>query len=129
MDLSELHQRYTVASSKASDIGRQLAFAGIAIVWLFSGGDVSPSGGIDVADGLWWPGLLLVLTLGFDFSHAVYAAASWGFYAWLLEGRGMTEDIDAPRALLWPTLGLFWCKLGCLGAAYVFLICYFSSRV
>jgi hypothetical protein len=129
MRLEEIHTRYSAASAKASEVGRQLAFAGIAIVWLFSGGETNDSGGLDIPPDLLRPGLFLVLTLGFDFLHATYAAGAWGAFGRVLERRGRTDHIELPRWIHWPSLFFFWTKLACLGLGYLLLAVYFVDRL
>jgi hypothetical protein len=51
-------------SGKASDISRQLAFAAIAVVWLFK--TDTPTGQITIPPDLIWPGILIVAALAAD---------------------------------------------------------------
>jgi len=63
LSLKEGYDRSGEASDKSSEINRQLAFAGIAIIWVFR----TDSGGRQIVpEELFLPGLLLVLSLSFD---------------------------------------------------------------
>ncbi len=127
---TDIHERYSRASSKAGDIGRQLALAGLAIVWLFGGGGVSADGGLRLhSTGLVWVGLLLVLALGLDFLQYVYGALAWGAYGRYMERRQLPTVNGTPAWLNWVTLALFWGKLASTAGAYVLLTLYFIDRV
>lgn len=120
MQLDEVHDLYDRASAKASDIARQLAFAGIAIVWLFSGATTGATDGLRVPDGLLAAGFVLVLMLSLDFLHAVYRAGAFAAYARYLEWKTAAQDNDgAPAWIHWPSIVLFWGKLIALAVAYV----------
>jgi hypothetical protein len=127
IDLDEARSRYSAASAKASDVARQLAFAGVAIVWLFNGTALGDYG-LRLASDLRWPGALLVLSLLLDFLHAAYQAALWGVVHRTNEKAGKTRNIDVSVFALWPVVGLFWAKLVLLGAGYVLLASYFVQR-
>jgi hypothetical protein len=128
MDLADVQNTYEVASAKASDIARQLAFAGVAIVWLFSG-TTSTDDQLRVTGRLLAAGFFLVIALALDLLHAVYRAAAWGIYGRVLERRGRIRDVDAPAWINWPSIGLFSGKLAALVIAYVLIGLYLAQRL
>ena len=64
MNLQDYRDDFYTYSGKASDISRQLAFAGIAIIWIFK--KKVPATGLTVPSELILPGILIVLALGVD---------------------------------------------------------------
>ncbi|WP_257388639.1 hypothetical protein [Tahibacter caeni] len=81
MKISEMRDQVAFFSAKASDIARQLAFAGIAVIWVFKIGGGS-SGGSEtsppIAPGDLMPAVfLLVSCLACDFLHYIVAALAW----------------------------------------------------
>jgi thiamine transporter ThiT len=72
-------------SGKASDINRQLAFAAIAVIWLFK--TDTPNGQITIPHDLIWPGILIVAALAADLLQYVAGSLIWGSYARYLERR------------------------------------------
>ena len=123
MKLSDLRSDYYELSGKASDVARGLAFAGIAVIWIFkTGSDVAPR----LRPELLPPIGLLSLGLAMDLLQYAYAAAAMAIYARRKEKQlvRLTEDpdFDLPRQLNWPTLTFFWGKLLCIGAAYALIV-------
>lgn len=125
MKLSEYKQTYYDFSGKASDVARQLAFAGIALVWIFR---VEVEGGLTIPRGLFLPAVLLALTLGFDLLQYISGTAVWGIFQWKeerkLEDVKTDPDLDTPTYLKWPHYCFFVLKLVVILAAYYFLIEY-----
>ena len=122
MKLPEYRKDYYDCSSKASDLTRQLAFAGIAVVWIFAIGKDSDK---KLAVDLVWPCIFLVATLAADFLQYVSASAVWGFYYRYLERKGHKDDEDLAwhsEKLTWPQLSFFCLKLILVAVAYGFLL-------
>jgi hypothetical protein len=116
--LTEARQAYYDHSGKASDVARQLGFAGIAIIWIFKT-DVhgAPSLGIEFIPATGW----CIATLGADLLQYVCATAAWGGYARWKERDPAIDadsDFDAPRWLNWPGNAFFFAKLVCVAIAY-----------
>ena len=118
-DLRDAYSRY---SGAASEVTRKLAFAGIAIVWLFSQ-DPKQDGIEPLLQEFWPPAILVVLGLLADALQYAYGALAWGAYNRFQEKTGIAEDDDfkAPVWINWPTLAFFWGKLAAISSAYVFL--------
>lgn len=126
--LREYRQTYYDASQRASDNARQLAFAGIAFVWLFK----AESAGVEgVPAQLYLPALLFAVCLFLDFCHYVIATAVWGSYTRLKERAGvqLNDALEAPRSMNWPAIGFFWAKQVALGWGYIELGWYLVQRL
>jgi hypothetical protein len=129
MKLSEFRSTYQELSGKASEVARSLAFAGIALVWVFKTGADVPR----PPPGLIAPTILLTAGLACDLIQYVYSAAAWGIFARIHERRlqDLQEDpdLDAPAWINWPTLFFFWTKLVCVAAAYLLMGKYFIALI
>ena len=105
MKLSEAYKNYTWPTETASELTRQLSFAGIAIVWIFA---VRTEGGISLPSGLIWACLLLSLCLAFNVLQYASAAVMWGRFYRQAERQYLTDennDPDVPNAdsrINWP---------------------------
>lgn len=118
LTLKEARDIYDRRTTKASDIVRQLAFAGIAIIWLFK----SDVGGVPlIPPELMSAGFLIVIGLFLDLMQYVMAAFLWGAYARRKERQGIQPDVKfaAPRTINWPALTCFWLKISMILWAYV----------
>src|SRR5690348_16601228 len=109
MKLKDAREFYYERSAKVSDLTRQLAFAGIAVVWVYKvGPDTRPS----VAPDFLIPLIFFAVALFFDFLQAIWGAGAWGAFARLKEKRcGCSPDIeigDAPDAINWLSILFFW---------------------
>lgn len=117
-------------SGKASDNVRQLAFAGIAVIWLFKQ-DVS--GQPHVPASYKWPAILLVLTLLFDFLQYGVATGAWWLQERRLHGQAKQEataqnkpidDVNVPvRKSIHRSYEVFFpLKIVTVAVAYVWLL-------
>jgi hypothetical protein len=109
MNLSDYKQDYYAHSGSASDVTRQAAFAGIALVWIFNS---KANETITLPESLLWPTLFLIACLACDLLHYISSAAIWGLFHRIKEKQGVLEDteISASPYFNWPALGLFWSK-------------------
>jgi len=118
--LSDYRDSYYFYSGKTSDVARQLAFAGIALVWIFKqNGQPIPI----IPKQLLLPSFLLTLALTFDLLHYAVASLIWGGFARYHEKQGKTqeEDLLASRFWNWPGLFFFWVKVAFVIVAYGFI--------
>lgn len=129
MRVDETREAYQALTGKAGDIARQLAFAGIAIIWIFTktsaGGEIEPPRDMIIA------GLALLIGLALDLLQYVISAAIWGFYGNKKElefgprsehpGSAASPEFAANRYLNWPANVLLWSKLLAVCAAYIVL--------
>ena len=120
--LAAARESYYELSGKASDAVRQLAFAGIAVIWVFKS---ERNGVVSVPEELLLPGLLIVAGLFLDLLQYVLAALLWGRYARGQERRGAAPDqaLAAHPAINWPALACYYLKIVLVLAAYVCLGC------
>lgn len=121
MKLKDCRESYYYNSGKASDISRQLAFAGLALVWAFRVGSADAA---IVPRDMRWAAILLVIGLALDFLQYIVATMVWGVYHRLKEKRATSENQDflAPRAINYPANTCFFLKQIAVFAAYVFLL-------
>jgi hypothetical protein len=121
MTLSEAREGYYSHTGKASDVARQLAFAGIALIWIFK----KDSPGTPTIDGAFVPAAKwLVFALIADLLQYVLAAAIWGsFIRWKerQDGTTMETRFSAPPQLNWPGLFFFGAKIVCVFVGYCML--------
>ena len=118
--LEDFRNAYYESSGRASEIARQISFAGIALIWLFRDEKL---GLLSVPNKLLVPAMLLVIALFFDLLQYVVGAAIWGWFARHHEKLGKQQDatLSAPHFFNWPAIFLFWSKHALVLAAY-FLI-------
>ncbi len=122
------HERYASNSAKASDVARQLSFAGIAAVWLFSGGATQGVNHARVQGWLLYAGLALVIALFLDLLQYTVASLIWATTARCHEQR-KEMIFQPPRSINYPALICFWFKLSAVAVAYVFLGIAISHRI
>ncbi|HVP54783.1 MAG TPA: hypothetical protein VMU45_07290 [Candidatus Eisenbacteria bacterium] len=128
MKLSQARDNYTYFSGRASEIARQLAFAGIALIWIFKsqvGEDYR------VPRALLPAAALIVLALILDFAHYGIASLCWGIFSRVKEREGVKEDAEflAPRQINWPSILFFWTKLIAIIVAYIYILHFLIVRI
>ena len=128
MKLKDYRADYYLYSSKTGDAVRQLAFAGIALIWVFKPAAQTIDG---VPAMLLWPAVLFVAALAFDLLQGAYGTLTWGIFCRLSEGRGVQDEdtLDAPMYLNWITIFLFWAKVVVLLCAYGITLLYIHSLI
>lgn len=122
MKLEEARQHYYAHTGSLSSVNRQLCFAGVAVVWIFSVKE--PSGAHSLPSDLLFPLVCFVLGLAFDLCQYVVASASWGLYQRHKEKSGISEseDFRAPREINWVPNLFFWLKPSATLIGYVSLL-------
>lgn len=150
MKLEHYRQGYDYFSGKASELARQLAFAGIAVVWIFHVGEGAE---IQIDDRFAYPLILFCYSLAFDLLHYVSSTVLWGLFSRSKEKqlvhktsksntkivvpnmraenppRGFEANILAPRWLNWPANWFFYLKVTAVLVGYVILIGRLSSML
>ena len=125
MKLKEYRSEYYVFSAKAGDVARQLAFAGIAVIWVFKDDKL---GQLPLPNMLYAPTAAFVLSLALDMLHYAYSSLVWGAYSHIQKRwkKHTDEDElgDAPYSFNWPALALFWGKLVSVIVGYWLLLQY-----
>jgi len=130
--LSKAQESYSYFSSTASTIARQIAFAGIGVVWVFN--LPAPHTAIAIPQPLRVVVLLLVVCLALDLLQYAYGSLVWAVFARILErGHANRSDedpeMDASPYLNWPSLACFWVKLVVLVIAYICLAAFIASKL
>ena len=118
MQLNDARTAYDGFTGKASDSARSLAFAGIAVVWVFRVGATS------IPPDFILPLLLFSASLGFDLLQYVVAGILWGTFLRHKEQQtdvDETTDFEAPAWINWPGNTLFGLKLLAVFLGYLSL--------
>ncbi|PCH60763.1 MAG: hypothetical protein COC05_03405 [Gammaproteobacteria bacterium] len=117
------------ASGKASDLSRQLAFAGIAIIWLFRVG--GQSGGVQFSEELLVPLYCFVAGLTLDLGQYVYKAIVWSALNWYhwRKHKSNQADVDVSGYFNAPTHILFWGKVALIAYGYILLLGYIRLQL
>lgn len=128
MKLKDAREFYYFHSGKTSDLVRQLALAGIAVVWIFR---YEVQGVPKIPVQLLAPLSLIVLSLTLDLLQYAVATGLWGAFQRRKERDGVKEDAEftAPRQLNWPALTFFWLKVVATASAYYFLLKYLARTL
>ena len=130
MKLTAARECYYSHSGNASAAARQIAFAGIAVVWVFN----QPQSGapIGLPEQLKTVLFLLCIALALDLLQYSISTAVWGFYSRYKEKELRHKfhedpDIEPPPQLNWPGVTMFWLKLTALFSAYFVLARYLAT--
>lgn len=116
MKLKDALENYYVYSGKASDIARQLALGGIAIIWVFQATDGASR---TLPTELFLPLKLIVAALAADLLQYVIGGLLWSTYHRFKESRSSPDaSFKAPFVINWPSLGFYYAKVALVGFAY-----------
>ena len=91
--LSDYKVTYEEASSKVSDLSRQMAFAGIAIIWIFRQTDQSVP---LICKELIPPLIFFITTLTFDIFQYIYKTIAWYLFFRSREKKTKKKNPDPP---------------------------------
>jgi len=124
-DCREAHRDY---SKTASEVNRTLAFAALAVVWIFRLEQTAPT---LLPRELIGPTVWSVLSLALDLFHYASSTVIWAAYTRHKEIEGIAGDEEflAPAEINYPGNVLFWGKIICLMIAYVSLLRFLWSRL
>jgi hypothetical protein len=126
-DADDAHKDFT---KLASDLARQLALAGLAIVWIFKVD--GPDGAIRIPTSLLIAGLFLSLCLLADYVQYAYAGTAWGIYHRRKElelQHDQTKDFKAPESLNYVTNGAWYTKMVAVFLAYGVILFFFIGAL
>ena len=122
MTRSDVYEEFKFYTGKASDVVRQLALAGFAVVWLFKQDTkAGPTIPRDFKSAL----VFLLLALLFDFLHYSVASVVWERYKDELSHRpatGVNEDVQSPPSVYYPGAFFYYSKIVTLAIAYGVLL-------
>ena len=129
MKLSEIREAYEKLSGSLSKFNRQLAFAGIGIVWLFRVTD--SAGNTTVDSGMLVPVLLFVISFAFDLLQYLYLSIAWYVYYWCQRKKGVIEDgeVNEPEYMNVPAWIMWFFKVVALIIAYCSLGVYLYFKL
>lgn len=130
MKLSEYKADYYQYTSLASNGSRQLALAGIALIWVFN---TQGSLGYTLPNELLIPSIALIWSLGSDLLQYVIGSIIWGLFHRYHEARrsSISEDpeLEAPVHYTWPINAFFYSKIISVLIAYFFLLKYAINSI
>jgi hypothetical protein len=125
MTIDDLWSDVRELTAKLSDIARQAAYAGLAVIWIFKTGEAAK---YHLDRGLIWAGALLVLALAFDLAqYAANIVLRWRNARHEEKSRGVDykgKDITLPKGLNQVPYALFALKVALVAAGYVVLLNY-----
>ena len=128
MRLSQIREAYEELSGKLSDVNRQLAFAGIGIIWIFKiTDDHSPI----IPNELLEPVIFLIMSLALDLCQYLIQTFTWYiYYLWKHYNNDDEEQIvhepESFNCIPWLFL-LF--KVIALITAYIYLFIFLWERL
>lgn len=130
--LEEYKQAYYEFTGLTSTSARQLAFAGIAIIWLFRHGEADS---LKLPHDLLYPSAFFVVCLAADLFQYFVSSAIWGIFHRVkekeFEKNSSSEEIllKAPAYLNWPNLVFFYLKVLCVFLAYAQLFFFIIKTI
>jgi multisubunit Na+/H+ antiporter MnhB subunit len=129
MELSEFKKDSYDFTKITSDLVRQFAFAGIAVIWIFKNDKSSP---FLIPTELFNPLLFLVITLVFDLLQYLFPSIIWTLFFLYYEKKhnGNTKvKVKANKGLSAPGWICYFGKITTLIIAYSLLICYPLKKI
>jgi hypothetical protein len=120
--LSEIRDHYAKATESLSSVARQLALAGIAVVWVIRvGGD--EAGRLKFSADMLMPLYLFVLSLTSDMAQYVWKSASFGIINSIQWRRKKSNDAEVKLSgfINYPTNLFFWSKVALCALGYIVL--------
>ena len=123
MKLKNYRDDYYDFSRKASDVSRQLSFAGIALIWIFRFGNETL---LSIPQNLLWPLSLLAAALACDLLQYVSGTLIWWQFYRSREKRGVKDDdeLDSHFMRPWLMRGFVVLKIIFVIAAYTMIFKY-----
>jgi hypothetical protein len=115
-------------SGKASDVSRQLAFAGIAIIWLFKKDSIP---GTSIPHELLLPGIFIVVALALDIFHYCLGSIIWRVFYRTKEKEGVSERKELSHSdwLERPIWAVFCLKIFFVFLAYIYIFHYLLTAI
>lgn len=125
--LADVWTYYTDYHKSVNEISRQIAYAGIALIWVFR---VTGPGQVHIPKLLFISGFFLILCLFFDYLQYIVGAITYQIYGTYKEKRvSAAEKFLQPEALLRPMDILFFLKIFAALTGYVFALKYLLDNV
>ena len=115
MKFEDIRSAYYDASDKASEIARQLSFAGIAVAWVLRGEAQLNR----MPRELWLPLAIFCAALVVDLLQYVFKTVVWGHLTNVTPEK--TTDVDAPQWYNSVTDIMWWTKVALVVLGYAVL--------
>jgi len=125
--LSEFKEDYYHFTGKLSDINRQIAFAGVALIWVFKKADEL---GVHIENDLILPAILIVSALGLDLFQYIYQSIVWSIF-YTIQNRKFedeTTEVESPEYLNYISWVFFSIKVLLVLIAYVNIFLYLLEK-
>jgi hypothetical protein len=121
MKLKDYRSDFYTYSGKASDLNRQLALAGIAVIWLFK---KDTAGVLTIPRDLVFPGIFIILSLMLDMLQYCVASLIWRYFYRSKEKAGVNEETEITHSVWFerPIWYLFIAKLILVFLAYIWIL-------
>ncbi len=122
MKREDLRKIYEDRTASLSTVTRQLALAGIGVLWVLKTGE--PRRNVSFVATLSYSFALYVLALGFDLLQYAYQSLAWGIFNRIKEKQKVSPDatFSAPAVINWAALFFFWGKVVFAVAGYIILL-------
>ena len=122
MKLSEYKKTYEDFSGKASNVVRQLSFAGIAVIWIFK---VQSNGLLKIPDKLLVPLGLFCISLAIDLLQYILGYIVWYAYYKYQENKVVSETQEIKHHALLP----FPLHLCMIAKVFIAVVAYYKLIV
>lgn len=133
MNLTEAKKAYEDCSQKLSDIVRQLAFAGIGVVWIFR---ISNSDKSIIPEDLNWTLFWLIITLILDVTQYLISSGTWYVIYYIhkhkVKNKGKDDDgitLDEKERWNLPSWLAWGGKVITLCISYILLAMYIYDKL
>lgn len=125
--LSEFKEDYYFFTGKLSDINRQIAFAGIALIWVFKKGENTD---FQIDSALILPAILIVCALAVDMFQYIYQSIVWANFYTKKNRKYKSEEkkIKSPEYLNIPAWILFGLKVSLVLISYWFIFDFLLAK-
>ncbi|MEM9679523.1 MAG: hypothetical protein AAF901_04300, partial [Bacteroidota bacterium] len=94
MKLSEYRRVYQERSKQASDVNRQFALAGLAVIWIFK---INEEGEVFLNDDFKVSLFLLIASLAFDLLHYIGSATIWSIFYRIKENQFLKQKKESKK--------------------------------
>jgi ABC-type Fe3+-siderophore transport system permease subunit len=117
-------EEYQEASGKVSELNRNLALGGLAIIWIFKNPEKNPK---ILNENLVWALIFLVASLSFDLVHYIWRTIIiHEVYKKAIKEKKEKEEY--PNYLKNSSWFFFWSKIAAMIIAYIFIFIYLRDK-
>jgi hypothetical protein len=128
--IKDFWDKFDIISGKSSDLVRQLAYAGVGVVWVFA---VSKGPSTVIPAPLHAALFFIIICLICDLAQYVYASVAWYLFCRYHEEKlripAEDPDLDAPNSINVPTWIFFGLKIVFVGVAYFQIIKFMANKI